>query len=100
MKIWRTISRRLPWLDIPALLLIVIVGALSFKYEDFKDDFPRLITWQLRTYQWITDLGLGKPHAQAVTPIEIDDATFYDFFGNKTRDEITDRKFLAQLIDA
>jgi len=97
---WRALSRRFPWLDIPALLLIVIVGVLSFKYEDFKDDFPRLITWQLRTYQWITDLGLGKPNAESVTPIEIDDTTFYDFFGNETRDEITDRRFLAQLVDA
>ena len=100
MKIWRTISRRLPWLDIPALVLIVIVGLLSFKYEDFKDDFPRLITWQLRAYQWITSHGSRQPEVKWITPVEIDDKTFYEFLGNKTRNEVTDRTFLAKLVEA
>src|ERR1035438_3582605 len=99
MKIWRTISRRLPWLDIPALVLIVIVGLLSFKYEDFKDDFPRLITWQLRAYQWITSHGSRQPQAKWITPVEIDDRTFYGFLRNESRNDVTDRKFLAKLVE-
>ncbi len=100
MLSWRAIHRRFPWLDIPALVLIVIVGFLSFKYEDFKNDFPRLITWQLRAYQWITSHGPRQPQVHWVTPVEIDDATFYDFLGNETRDDVTDRAFLAKLVDA
>jgi|SRR5580700_8032150 hypothetical protein len=97
---WRALSRRFPWLDPPAIVLIVIVGFLSFKYEDFKDDFPRLITWQLRAYQWITSHGSLQPQAKWITPVEIDDKTFYDFLGTETRDEVTDRKFLAKLVEA
>ncbi|MGA9567606.1 MAG: CHASE2 domain-containing protein [Candidatus Korobacteraceae bacterium] len=100
MLSWRAIHRRFPWLDIPALVLIVVVGLLSFKYEDFKDDFPRLITWQLHTSQWITNLSPRKPHVEWVVPIEIDDRTFYDYLGNETRNALTDRKFLAELVEA
>jgi hypothetical protein len=96
---WRAISRRFPWLDLPAVVLIVIVGFLSFKYEDFKDDFPRLITWQLRAYHWITSHGSRQPRANWITPVEIDDKTFYEFLGNESRDDVTDRKFLAQLVE-
>jgi CHASE2 domain len=96
---WRAISRRFPWLDPPAIVLIVIVGFLSFKYEDFKDDFPRLITWQLRAYQWITSHGSRQPQANWITPVEIDDRTFYGFLGNESRNDVTDRKFLAKLVE-
>jgi CHASE2 domain-containing sensor protein len=100
MLSWRAIHRRIPWLDWPAIVLIAIVGFLSFKYEDFKEDFPRLITWQLHAYQWITNHSGQQLEAHWITPVEIDDTTFYEFLHNETRNEVTDRKFLAQLVDA
>ncbi len=100
MLSWRAIHKRFPWLDPAGIVLVLIIGFLSFKYEDFKNDLPRLITWQLRAYQWITGHGSRQPQVHWVTPIEIDDATFYDFLGNETRDDVTDRAFLAKLVEA
>src|SRR6516225_990749 len=100
MKIWQALSRRFHWLGYSGLVLIAIVGFLSYKYEDFKEEFPRLITWQLRTYQWINNPASNKSRKSRVTPIEIDDRTFYDFLGNRTRNEFTDRSYLARLVEA
>src|SRR5271165_4912991 len=89
----------LAWLGIGDLVLVAIVGVLSFYYEDFKEDFPRLIIWQLTTYQWIiNDSNLHKSSVHWVTPVEIDDRTFYGYLGNQTRDDFTDREFLARLV--
>ena len=96
----RPIFRRWPWLDRVAIVLILAVGILSYKYEDFKEQFPGLITLQLWAYQGITHLFLGKPQAKWVAPVEINDATFYDFLDNQSRSDVTDRRYLAELIKA
>jgi CHASE2 domain-containing sensor protein len=100
MKTLRNVARHFHWLGYSGLVLVALVGFLSYKYEDFKEDFPRLITWQLKTYQWINHPSSRNEDQKRVTPIEIDDKTFYDFLGNQTRNEFTDRVYLAQLVDA
>jgi CHASE2 domain-containing sensor protein len=100
MRIWRAFSRQFRWLGISGLLLVIVVGFLSYKYEDFKEDFPRLITFQLWTYQLFDHPENNPGREQRVMPIEIDDRTFYEFLGNEGRNESTDRLFLAKLVDA
>lgn len=97
----RPFRPRIPqWLGISGLLLVLVVGFLSYRYEDFKEDFPRLITWQLWTYQLFDHPEKNKGREQRVTPIEIDDKTFYEFLGSQGRNDFTDRVFLAKLVDA
>jgi CHASE2 domain-containing sensor protein len=91
--------RPLAWLDLSAIILVVIVGILSYKYEDFKEQFPGLITAQLWAYQKVTLLLPPKPQPKYVVPVEIDDQTFYTFLGNESRNDVTDRKYLAELIN-
>jgi hypothetical protein len=100
MKNWPRLTRLFQRIGVSGALLIAIVGFLSYKYEDFKDDFPRLITWQLRAYQHIARVGPSYSGVTKITPIEIDDVTFYEFLNNKTRDDVTDRRFLAELVKA
>ncbi len=100
MRIWRALSRHFQWLGVSGFLLVIIVGILSYKYEDFKEDFPRLITLQLWTYQLFDHPEKNSNRQQRATPIEIDDKTFYEFLGNEGRNESTDRLFLAKLVDA
>jgi CHASE2 domain-containing sensor protein len=96
----RPIFRRRPWLDRVAIVLVIAVAILSYKYEDFKEQFPGLISAQMWAYQGLTRLFLGAPQPKWVTPVEIDDATFYDFLDNQSRSDVTDRRYLGELIKA
>ena len=96
----RPIFRRCPWLDRVAIVLVLAVAVLSYKYEDFKEQFPGLITAQMVAYQGLTRVFLGSPQPRWLTPVEIDDATFYDFLDNQSRSDATDRRYLAELIKA
>jgi len=96
----RPIFRRFPWLDRVAIVLVFAVAVLSYKYEDFKEQFPGLITAQMWAYQGLTRVFLGAPQPKWVTPVEIDDATFYDFLDNQSRNDVTDRRYLAELVKA
>lgn len=100
MPALRPLFRRFPWLDRVAILLVIAVGILSYKYEDFKEQFPGLITLQLWAYQGLTNIFLPTPHPKWVVPVEIDGATFYEYLNNQSRNDLTDRKYLAGLIEA
>jgi CHASE2 domain-containing sensor protein len=90
--------RRPKWLDWPSVVLIVLVGVLSFFYEDFKEQFPGLITLQYWSYQSISRFFLPKPQANWVVPVEIDDNTFYGYLNHQSKNDVTDRRYLAELI--
>jgi CHASE2 domain-containing sensor protein len=81
--------------DIWKAILIVIVTLLSYFYEDIKQYVPWLISWQLETYNWISEVR--EPRSQFVTAVEIDDKTFYGYLGNQALD-VTHRSALAELV--
>jgi CHASE2 domain-containing sensor protein len=81
--------------DIWKAILILIVTLLSYFYEDIKQYVPWLISWQLETYNWISEVR--EPRSQFVTAIEIDDKTFYGYMGNQALD-VTHRSSLADLV--
>jgi len=81
------------WSDV---ILVLVVGALSFWYEDIKHEFPWLINWQLKTYSWFS--RAPDPKNQPVVGVEIDDDTFYGYMGNTSLYDVTDRSALAKLV--
>ena len=67
------------WLCSPAfwsgVILVVVVCAISYKYESIKSYVPWLITLQLKTYNLIS--GARQSSLRPVVAVEIDDDTFY-----------------------
>jgi CHASE2 domain-containing sensor protein len=78
------------------LILVLVVGANSFRYEDIKHQFPWLISWQLETYNWISPVR--ESHAQFVVGVEIDDRTFYGYLNKEGQLDLTGRSDLATLV--
>lgn len=66
------------WLGIQGVILVAIIGVLSYYYESFKEQLPWLITAQLWSYQKVSELQPRRPRSQFVTTIEIDKNTFDD----------------------
>ena len=88
------------WLCSPAfwsgVILVVVVCAISYKYESIKSYVPWLITLQLKTYNLIS--GARQSSLRPVVAVEIDDDTFYGYMGNESPYDVTDRSALAELV--
>ena len=78
-------------------LVLVILG--SYYFEDIKEHFPDITTMQLQTYDWLSRITSRKPRPQWVVGVEIDNQTFFDCLGLVSSNDVTDRAFLAALID-
>jgi CHASE2 domain-containing sensor protein len=81
------------------LTTLLLVGFGSYYFEDIKEHLPDITTLQLQTYDWLSRITSRKPRPQWVVGVEIDNQTFFDCLGLVGRDDVTDRAFLATLID-
>jgi CHASE2 domain len=92
----RRLLPREQWEIRSAAILVIIVMATSYKYEEIKSNFPWLISLQLKGYQlypW------SRQPPTLVVPVEIDDATFYGYMENEGAfDDMTERDALAKLV--
>jgi CHASE2 domain-containing sensor protein len=79
------------------IVTVLIIAGLGFQFEDFKDWFPWMRTLQVRSYNWISKLGVRKPRPQWVLGVEIDDATFFQYL-NLNKGDVTDRAAVARLV--
>lgn len=95
-------KRRLPW---PVFHIFGVVTTLvgvwfgSYYFENIKDHFPDLITAQLWVYNKISHWEARTPRAKWVVGVEIDNSTFYNALHLNGEHDITDRSFLAHIID-
>jgi CHASE2 domain-containing sensor protein len=88
------------WKFWSAVLLIAIIGALSYYYEDAKDQFPWLVSLQLWTYGKVSHSQARPSRPKWVVGVEIDNPSFFEApMHRKGPDDITDRKFLAQVVN-
>jgi CHASE2 domain-containing sensor protein len=76
---------------------LVVVAVCGYYFEDFKEWFPWLTTFQMRTYNWISGLGARNPRAKFVAGVEIDDHTFYEVM-RLGAGSVTDRKELGKIV--
>jgi CHASE2 domain-containing sensor protein len=78
-------------------ITVLIIAFSGFFFEDIKEWVPWLTELQVRSYNWVSRLGVRKPRPQWVMGVEIDDQTFYDYLHLNAGDA-TDRCILAQLV--
>ena len=74
--------------------LVIVIGLLSYFFEDVKDQFPWLVGTQLWSYGHL----LPEPKPVFVVSVEIDNTTFFDKMHRSGPEDITDRKYLAQIV--
>ena len=79
--------------------MIVTIGALSYYYEDIKDQFPWLVSLQLWTYGKLSHAQARASRPKWVVGIEVDNPTFYGEMKRTGPNDITDRAYLAQLVN-
>lgn len=88
------------WKFWSAVLLILIIGALSWFYEGVKDQLPWLVTLQLWTYGKMSHAQARVSRPKWVVPVEVDNRSFFGPPMNRRGPEdITDRKFIAQVVN-
>jgi CHASE2 domain-containing sensor protein len=92
-------GRHLLWHIFGYVTTLVLVGVGSFYFEDIKNHFPDLITAQMRVYNGISHWEARQPRPKWVVGVEIDNATFFDNLRLNGQYDITDRGFLAHVID-
>jgi CHASE2 domain-containing sensor protein len=80
-------------------ITLFLVGVVSYNFEEIKNLFPDLVTLQLYVYSRITRIANPAPQRNWVVPVEIDDEAFFKFLHLGEQD-VTDRGFLADLVDA
>lgn len=80
-----------------ALATLVVVALCGYFFEELKEWFPWLTAWQIRSYNWVSQLEARKPRLKFVTTVEIDDRTFYDTL-HLPSGGATDRKALADML--
>jgi CHASE2 domain-containing sensor protein len=86
------------WSRLLAVVTLFLVALSGYYFEDFKEWFPWLTTFQLRTYNWISGLGVRRPRAKFVAGVEIDDRTFYEVM-RLPAGAVTDRAKLGEIIE-
>jgi CHASE2 domain-containing sensor protein len=88
------------WKFWSAILVILTIGALSYYYEDVKDQFPWLVRLQLWTYGRMSHAQARPSRPKWVVGVEVDNPSFFGPpMNRKGPEDITDRKFLAQVVN-
>jgi CHASE2 domain-containing sensor protein len=91
----KTRKSKASWITTIAVLVIVALCGLFF--EEFKEWFPWLTTWQMRAYNLLSHLEARKPRPKFVVGVEIDDETFFKVM-HLASGAPTDRHGLAEII--
>ncbi len=82
-----------------AVVLVGIIGVLSYGYEGVKDQFPWLVTAQLWGYGSMAHAQARPSRAKWVIGVEVDNSSFFgETMHRKGPEDITDRDFLAQVV--
>lgn len=92
-------GRNLVWHIFGYVTTLVLVWFGSYYFEDIKDHFPDLITAQLWVYNKISHWESREPRPKWVVGVEIDNPTFFQALKLNGQYDITDRGFLAHVID-
>ncbi len=97
---WLRVRERLtPERIVRIAVVLMIVGLCSYFFDEIKEQLPILTTLQLQTFDWLSRLqshgGLRAP----IIGVEIDDQTFYQHLRLTGAQDVTDRGFLAGIID-
>lgn len=88
------------WKFWSAVLVIATIGGLSYYYEEVKDEFPWLISLQLWTFGQINRASQRIDRPKFVVGVEVDNPSFFGPpMNRKGPEDITDRRFLAHVID-
>ena len=81
------------------LVTVLLVGACSYFFEEIKQQLPILATLQLQTFDWLSHLQYREGLEAPIIGVEIDDDTFYGHLHLTGTEDITDRKFLAAVVN-
>ncbi|MFZ0311105.1 MAG: CHASE2 domain-containing protein [Candidatus Korobacteraceae bacterium] len=87
------------WHIFGVVTTLLLVGLGSYYFENIKDHFPDLITGQLWVYNRISHWEARKARPKWVVGVEIDNRTFFQDLHLNGQYDITDRGFLAHVID-
>jgi CHASE2 domain-containing sensor protein len=87
------------WAFWSGLILVGIIGFLSYSYEGVKDQFPWLVTAQLWTYGRMAHLQARPSRPKWVIGVEVDNRSFFGPpMNRKGPKDTTSRDFLAQVV--
>src|SRR5664279_713888 len=88
---WRFLRSREFW---SGAGLVVVIGLLSYFFENVKDEFPWLLNVQLWSYGHL----VPEPKPEFVVGVEIDNKTFFEEMQRSGPEDITNRKYLAEIV--
>lgn len=77
------------------ILVVALVLGWAYTFDDVLEWFPKMVVAQLRVHQWLFSSDRRKSHVRWVTPVEVDDDTFYGPHCSGTIP--TNRAFLGDL---
>ena len=82
------------------IVAVLLVVGCSYFFEEIKNHFPDLIDLQLQSYNWLIHRSTGTLSAKHVVGVEIDNDTFYRCLGLESEDDVTNRAFLAGVVNS
>lgn len=88
-----------PLLQLVRAITLLGVAIVGFHFESIQNSMDWLHNLDVRSYNWISKLGVRKPRPQWTLGLEIDDDTFYGYLKQK-RGDATNRSALAKLVSA
>jgi CHASE2 domain-containing sensor protein len=88
-----------PLLQVVRIITLLGVAIIGFHFEAIQNSMDWLHNLDVRSYNWISKLGVRKPRPQWTLGLEIDDDTFYSYLKQK-RGDATNRSALAKLVRA
>ncbi len=80
-------------------VIVVLVAGCSYYFEAIKQQLPILATLQLQMFDWLSRLQYRDALQAPIIGVEIDDATFYGHLKLSGVEDITDRRFLATIVN-
>lgn len=98
---WERLRERLTRKRLVGIILILLlVSGGSYYFEEIKQFFPDLVTLQLYVYNRLSRLTNPAPQRDWVVGVEIDDETFFQHLKLTGEQDVTDRAFLAEMVNA
>jgi CHASE2 domain-containing sensor protein len=86
-------------LQVLRVITLLGVAVIGFHFESIQNSIGWLHNLDVRSYNWISKLGVRKPRPHWTLGLEIDDDTFYGYL-KQQRGDATNRSALAKLVSA